>query len=80
MAATKADIRSWLDEGRKKCATHVVVACDTFDWSDYPVFVMPGEDAKKKASNLGEMQRLMEVYNLALDLESQLGEHRAFNY
>jgi len=28
----------------------------------------------------GNMQKVMEVYNLALPLDKQLNEHRSFNY
>jgi len=49
MAVTKGEIRTWLLEAKKEGATHVIVVCDTFDYDDYPVKVMPGEDAKKRA-------------------------------
>ncbi len=80
MATTKEDISRWFDDGVEKGATHLIVVCDTFDYGDYPKYVMPGEDAKEKASNLGSMQSLMEVYNLSMDKDTQLKTHRAFNY
>ena len=58
----------------------MIVIVDTFDYEDYPKFVMPGEDVRKVASNPGSMQRVMEVYCLAMDKQSQMNEHRAFNY
>ncbi len=82
MAATRQDIRQWLKEAPKK-ATHMAVVCDTFDWEDYPVYVEKGEDAREKLLRYekGEnMQTLMEVYNLSMDLEKQMNEHRAKNY
>jgi len=57
----------------------LIVACDTFSFEDYPVYVMPGEDVRERCK-LGEMQSIMEVYNLSMDLDKQLGEHRSFNY
>ena len=82
MAASMQDIRGWLAHGKAQGATHVVVVCDTFDHDDYPVFVMPGENVRKRTEeyNSKNMQRVMEVYSLALDIESQLGKHRAFHY
>ena len=82
MAASKQDIRKWLDEGKEQGATHVIVVCDTYDWDDYPVFVMPGEDVcRKSAEHDGpNMQRVMEVYALHLPIEDQMNEHRAFHY
>src|SRR5512135_1074915 len=66
--ATKEDIRGWLKCGKHKGATHVIIVCDTFDWTDYPVYVLPGvsvaEEIEKYGSN--NLQKVMEVYNLAL--------------
>jgi hypothetical protein len=82
MATTKAEITQWLHRGQEKKATHVLVVCDTFDWSDYPVFVMPGEDAREIAekNNGRNMTKLMEVYKLADDWQTQLDQRRCFNY
>lgn len=78
-----ADISRWFDEGVDKKATHMIVVCDTFDWEDYPVYVMPGQDAKAVADKYASgdnMQRLMEVYDLKLSKAAQLGEARSFHY
>lgn len=82
MSTTKEEIRSWLDEAKEKGATHLIVACDTFDYEDYPVFVMPNENPRAKAEkyNGKDMQRLMECYALHLNWDEQLGERRAYHY
>jgi hypothetical protein len=80
MATTRDDIRAWLAEGKAKGATHTMIVCDTFDYEDYPVHIMPGEDVRKEAANPGEMQRVMEVYSHSLDHETQLVEHLAFHF
>jgi hypothetical protein len=79
---TQDDIRGWLQRGKDKGATHVLVVCDTFDWSDYPVFVMPGENLREKAdkNNGPNMTKLMEVYKLDMDWNEQLNQVRSFNY
>jgi len=79
---THEDIKTWFERGEKICATHMIVMCDTFDYEDYPIYVLPGEDAKETAEfhNETSMQRLMEVYNLALPIEPQLIERFCFNY
>lgn len=74
---TKTEIREWLERGREKGATHMIVACDTFDWEDYPVFVEPGDDARKIAE---QHEKVMEVYRLDMDWAEQLSAARAFNY
>lgn len=80
MGTTRDDIKEWFQRGIKQGATHLVVVCDTFDHDDYPVFVHSADEARAKVSRPGEMQRVMQVYNLALPMEPQLNEHRSFNY
>ena len=76
MAATYEEIRGWLERAKAEGATHVIIACDTFSWTDYPVFVKPEHDVKQIVAGLNgkNMQKVMEVYNLALPLDSQLNE------
>lgn len=60
----------------------MLVVCDTFDHEDYDVPVMPGENVRKifHSYNGMDMQRVMEVYNLSMDLEAQLQQDRVFNF
>jgi hypothetical protein len=82
MGTTKSEIRAWLNRGKTEGATHTLVVCDTYDHTDYPVHVMPGQDARKvyEAHQGPNMQRVMEVYSHALDHESQLNEHRSHHF
>lgn len=82
MATTQSEIREWFERGKRGGATHMIVACDTFDHDDYPVYVKPSESVREKAAeyNGKNMQRVMEVYALHLPMEAQLAEHRAFHY
>lgn len=82
MATTKDTILGWLKVGQSKGATHVIVACDTFNHDDYPVYVLPSDDVQEKFEELDDvnMQEVMEVYNLGLDIPFQLNEHRAFHF
>lgn len=81
MGTTQTEIRDWFRRGKGLGATHMIIVCDTFSYEDYPKFVMPGEDARKAALTLGDMQRIMEVYNLAMDADEQIaGGKRVFNY
>jgi hypothetical protein len=87
MTATRAMISAWLDElysppfGTKP--THMIVACDRFDYEDYPVFVMEGEDVEAKVAEYtgGEfsLKGIHEVYSAALPKEDQLNEDRAWH-
>lgn len=79
---TQAEIRSWLLDAKKEGATHMLVVCDTYDHEDYPVSVKPGQNVREVYNKYANesMQRVMEVYNLSLDIEAQLNEHRARNF
>ena len=78
---TKEDIKEWVERGKKSGATHVIIACDTFSYEDYPVMVMPGENIKEKLKyyNSQNMQTVMEIYNLSMDIEKQLKERKSWN-
>lgn len=82
MIPTRSDLRRWLLSGKEKGCTHMIVACDTFSWEDYPVYVEQGQDVREvEAEYKGEnMQKVMEVYSFNHDIEAQLSETRAFHY
>jgi hypothetical protein len=82
LAATKDDLRHWFQKGRfssERPYRYMVIRCDTFDWTDYPSYYETAADAKAITSNPGDMQRVMEVYDLHADMETQLAEHRAWH-
>ena len=79
---TKNEIRGWLDRAKERGATHMIVAIDTFEMSDFPVFVMPGDDIHAKVAeyqDASRMLKVMECYDLTLNIEDQLAEGRAFH-
>ena len=80
MAATKQDIMRWFKNGVDEKQTHMIVVCDCYDYEDYPVYVGKDEDVREieKYYNGKELQAIMEVYNLRMDLDSQMEEYRAF--
>lgn len=83
MSTTVDTIARWFQAGVEKKATHMIVVCDTFDYDDYPVYVHADEDALdmvEKRFSGQNMQKVMEVYDLSLDMQQQLQETRAFNY
>jgi hypothetical protein len=72
----------WWNRGTELGASHMIVVCDTFDHSDYPVYVQPGEDVRKAYDDYNgkNMQRVMEVYSYSRSKESQFAEHRAMHF
>lgn len=80
MSTTKEEIRSWLLSGIKRNSTHVIIAVDTWDYEDYPVFVSKIENIQEKINSFDNKQdRIMEVYKLSMDIEEQLNQHRVWN-
>jgi len=66
MTATFQDIQGWFRKGVAKGATHMIVACDSYDYTNYPVYVQPGTQVADEVKRVaGEsMQRIDEVYAL----------------
>lgn len=69
MAATREDVDRWIKTAKEKGATHIISVCDTFDWDDYPVYVMPGENIEERKSEYDrkDMQKINEVITIHLD-------------
>jgi len=81
MGTNQEDIKKWL-ENAETTDTHMIVVCDTYDYTDYPVYVGKNEfvyNVKEQIKNK-EMTKIMEVYNLEMDFDYQLNESRAFHY
>jgi hypothetical protein len=78
------EIRGWLIDGIKKGATHCLIIYDSWDYENYPRYVMPGEDVyeitKEYEKEYLTVERLMEIYNLSMDIDKQLKEDRAMHY
>lgn len=87
MTATRADIERWLEEGRDRGASHVIVARDSYDNDNFPLFVMPGQDPRKvyedrraeyARNSSGDLfLGADECYDLGMDAAAQLAERRA---
>jgi dCMP deaminase len=81
MATTINEIREWLGRYDKSEYSHVLIVCDSFDYEDYPVAVKIGEDIASKIAEYTNknMQRIMEVYNLSMDIEEQIKSKKVWN-
>ena len=65
------EIKSWFDQAEKDGATHMLVVCDQFDYEDYSVPCNSLEEAQQKVAEPGDMQKVMEVYDISLGWEAQ---------
>jgi hypothetical protein len=71
----------WFDNGIEQKADFMIMVCDTFDWGDYPVYIKKENFWEEYHKHNGiNMQTIMEVYDLHLNKDIQLKEHRAFHY
>jgi hypothetical protein len=78
---SKADIASWLEVAKSRRCAYLVVLCDTFDYDDYPVYCATAAEARTAiAKDEKNMAKLMECYDLSLDIDAQLAEHRARHF
>jgi hypothetical protein len=75
MAATKQDIQGWFKLGKKENFRWMIIACDSFDYEDYPFYVSEQDNPYDEMPNNGDW--VMEEYDLNLDMEMQLNEPRA---
>ncbi len=68
------DIKNWYDQGVKDGAKYVIVACDSFDYTDFPVYVMEDESFTgtfTAYNDSSQMLRVMEVYDLSVPFLEQ---------
>ena len=85
MGTSVSTLKSWFERGVAQEATHMIVVCDTFDWDDYPVYILPDEDKSVRERynefNGKNMQKVMEVYKISLGWEAQSQPGgRVFNF
>jgi len=76
---TREMIERWFDSGVEQSKRHMVIVCDTFDHEDYPVFTDTDQDCITMVKAPGDMQRIMEVYDLRLDKQTQLNAKRCWS-
>ncbi len=76
-------IGRWFDVGIRDKQRYLLVYCDTFDWSHYPVYAKDDAGYWCKRDNplysRSNMQSLIQVYDLSMNKEAQLAEHRALH-
>lgn len=66
MAASRQDVNRWIETAKNNGATHIISVCDTYDYDDYPVYVMPDETVQERRKNYDgkDMKRINEVIQI----------------
>lgn len=77
----KDRVTRWLRTAKQRGSTHVVIALDMKRKGPFPVYVGTNENVQQKIKNLNDdiNTNAVEVYNLKLDITTQLGQGRAWN-
>lgn len=78
---TILDIRRWFEQGKNKGATRMIVIRDTSTDTEYPTYVEAGEQIAARIDEIHSlpMHKVMEVYDLALPMDEQLNEEKAWH-
>lgn len=82
---TRNDIQRWLTEAKRRGARYLIVGLDTFDYGNYPIYVMQDADFYEAYDAVGSNggggmgDRVEEVYDMEMDIEAQLRESRSFH-
>ena len=84
LAPGKEQIRQWFINGVKEKKKYMLIVYDQMeppDEMDSPCYAVSDEDALEtySAYNSDIFCKVMEVYNLKMDLETQLAEKRAWH-
>jgi predicted heme/steroid binding protein len=81
MTATLATISSWVRQGVAEGSRWVIIVCDRYDYTNYPLYVAEDGDFYQvyDSHNGPNMTSVDEVYDLKLDIEAQLKQHRALH-
>ena len=82
--ATRKTLARWFDAGVARGATHLFVIYDAWEMTDYPLYAKDEREARRlhrtyRSADWGADCRLMEVYDLQMDPDAQLAEHRAMH-
>lgn len=75
MAATREEVENWMEEAKKRKATHLISVCDRWNYEDYPVYVLNREDLDEtvESYNRKEMQSVNEVITIEYDVRVSEG-------
>jgi len=82
MATPMHKIYGWLVDSQDRGATHVLVICDKFTYEDFPIACKNSEECNTYYDYYEQNKthyRVVEVYDLSMDIDEQLMSPRAWN-
>lgn len=72
-------IRGWLNESVEGGARWVIIVRDDFDGVTYPLPITRAAEVQTAIDAVSDLEEALEVYDLALPIEPQLAESRAWH-
>jgi hypothetical protein len=77
----KEKVTTWLRDAKRRGSTHLIIAFDTVKRNPFPVYVGPdiSVQTKIKSFNDNNFVRAIEVYNMKMNIETQVLQGRAWN-
>ncbi len=74
-------LRKWLENGKTKRSTHVIVVYNVNEKDMRPVYVQTGQNVVSRIQSVNNDYSLrpLEVYNLSMDIDKQLLQARTWN-
>jgi hypothetical protein len=74
-------IRKWLENGKNKRSTHVIVVYNVNERDMRPLYVSTGQNIVSRIQSVNNDYTLrpVEVYNLSMDIDRQLLQARTWN-
>jgi len=77
----KEKVTTWIHDAKRRGSTHLIIAFDIAKHNPFPVYVNSNTSVqtKIKSFNDNNFVRAIEVYNLKLDIDTQVLQGRAWN-
>lgn len=77
----KAKVSTWFAAAKAKKSQYLIVALDTNTHNLFPVYVSRDTNIQTKIKSFNDNHgaRAMEIYNINMDLATQLGQARVWN-
>lgn len=81
MNSSSDRIRKWLENGKKRRSTHVIVTYNLTEKDFRPIYVGSNQTVRSHLNSLNNdySQKPVEVYDLSMDINKQLLQARAWN-
>lgn len=81
MKDVKERIRKWLENGKIRHSTHVIITYNNTERDIRPEYVNATQNVRTRIQSVNEDYNLrpIEVYNLSMDFETQLAQAKTWN-